>query len=82
MNAKEGQRTGSEASASFIPILYSIGYGSRTLAEFVSALREQQIDCVIDVPAGNWTSSVPPRLPPGNVTLPTATKNSREPNCS
>ncbi|TAK53922.1 MAG: DUF488 domain-containing protein [Bacteroidetes bacterium] len=43
------------SSVNSVPI-YTIGYGSRTLEEFVSLLKKYEIDCVVDIRSKPYSS--------------------------
>lgn len=59
MSAEEGQiALGSGSTQSTLP-LYSIGYGTRTVQEFVAALQSYQVEYVIDVRSAPYSKFKP-----------------------
>src|SRR5436190_18196038 len=59
MNAREGQRTESHETGQSAPTIYSIGYGSRTMPEFISTLKAHQIESVLDVRSAPYSKFKP-----------------------
>ena len=59
MSVSQGQSAREQNAPGPNPRLYSIGYGSRTLDQFVAALQAHQIDCVIDVRSAPYSRFKP-----------------------
>jgi uncharacterized protein (DUF488 family) len=59
MNAEAGPLTSCDGSTEPIPPLYTIGYGSRTMEQFIGALRAHQVAYVIDVRSAPYSKFKP-----------------------
>src|ERR1041384_6423293 len=59
MNAEAGQDTPSIDSAGSAAPLFSIGYGSRTMEQFLEALRAHQVAYIIDVRSAPYSKFKP-----------------------